>query len=145
MPAHYIAQANREKLGMSGMDKIVAFDQSHSPDDFMALPDANGAGTSGENRAVTLRSRIWKNRLYFNQLCVGMVRSERSQLIAMRLISFSFLPPEHLVYPSLYLTLYPRAEPHEQSSIPSLSTAQHCRHDRLCLRMFPIPSSAQST
>jgi hypothetical protein len=24
MPAHYIAQANREKLGMSGMDKIVA-------------------------------------------------------------------------------------------------------------------------
>jgi hypothetical protein len=25
MPAHYIAQANREKLGM---DKIVAFDQS---------------------------------------------------------------------------------------------------------------------
>jgi len=28
MPAHYIAKANREKLGMSGMDKIVAFDQS---------------------------------------------------------------------------------------------------------------------
>jgi hypothetical protein len=27
MPAHYIAQANREKLGMSGMEKIVAFDQ----------------------------------------------------------------------------------------------------------------------
>jgi hypothetical protein len=23
MPAHYIAQANQEKLGMSGMDKIV--------------------------------------------------------------------------------------------------------------------------
>lgn len=23
MPAHYIAEANREKLGMTGMDKIV--------------------------------------------------------------------------------------------------------------------------
>jgi len=60
MPAHYIAQANREKLGMSGMDKIVAFDQSHSLDDFVALPDANGAGTSGENKVVTLRSNIGK-------------------------------------------------------------------------------------
>jgi len=26
MPAHYIAKANREKLGVSGMDKIVAFE-----------------------------------------------------------------------------------------------------------------------
>jgi len=33
MPAYYIAQANREKLGMTGMDKIVAFDQSQSLDD----------------------------------------------------------------------------------------------------------------
>jgi len=41
MPAHYAAQANREKLRMSGMDKIVTFDQSQSLDDFMALPDAN--------------------------------------------------------------------------------------------------------
>src|ERR1700722_9318094 len=38
MPAHYIAQANREKLGMSGMDEIVAFDQSQSLDDFMPPP-----------------------------------------------------------------------------------------------------------
>lgn len=29
MPAHDIAKANREKLGMSGMDEVVAFDQSH--------------------------------------------------------------------------------------------------------------------
>jgi hypothetical protein len=35
MPALYIAQANREKLGMSGMDKIVAFDQSQSRDEFI--------------------------------------------------------------------------------------------------------------
>lgn len=28
MPAHYIAQANREKLGMSGMEKIVTLDQA---------------------------------------------------------------------------------------------------------------------
>jgi hypothetical protein len=60
MPAHYIAQANREKLGMSGMDKIVAFDQSQSLDDLMPLPDANRAGTSGENVVVTLRSKSAK-------------------------------------------------------------------------------------
>jgi hypothetical protein len=29
MPPHYIAKPNREKLAISGMDKIVAFDQSH--------------------------------------------------------------------------------------------------------------------
>jgi hypothetical protein len=39
MPAHYIAQANREKLGISGMDNIVAFDQSQNMDDFLPLPD----------------------------------------------------------------------------------------------------------
>ena len=27
MPAHYIAKANREKLGISGMEKIEAYDQ----------------------------------------------------------------------------------------------------------------------
>jgi hypothetical protein len=43
---------------MCGMDKVVAFDQSHSLDDFMALPSAKG----------------------------GMARSERSQLVAMSLI-----------------------------------------------------------
>ena len=80
MPAHYIAQANREKLGMSGMDKIVAFDQSQSLDDFTALPDANRAGTSGENRVVTLRSNFGKKRPNFNQLGVGMVRSEGDRI-----------------------------------------------------------------
>ena len=52
-PAHYIARANREKLGMTGMDKIVAFDQSQSLDDFMSRPEANSAGTSLENGVVT--------------------------------------------------------------------------------------------
>jgi hypothetical protein len=60
MPAHYIAKANREKLGMSGMDKIAAFDQSQSLDELMAVPDANKDGTPGENRVVTLRSNIGK-------------------------------------------------------------------------------------
>lgn len=36
MPTHYIAQANREKLGMSGMDKIVMFDQSQDGGRFFA-------------------------------------------------------------------------------------------------------------
>lgn len=56
----YIAQANREKLGMSGMDKVVAFDQSYSLEDSTALSDANRAGTSGENRVITLRSNFGK-------------------------------------------------------------------------------------
>jgi Phage integrase family len=60
MPAHYIAQANREKLGISGMDKIVAFDQSQNMDDLTALPDANKVATDGENKVVTLRSKFRK-------------------------------------------------------------------------------------
>jgi hypothetical protein len=63
MPALCIAQANREKLVISGMDKIVAFDQSQSLDEFMPLPDANSTGTSGGNKAVTLRSNFLKKQL----------------------------------------------------------------------------------
>ena len=43
MPAHYIAKANREKLGMSRMDKIAAFDQSQSLDELMAVPQGRNA------------------------------------------------------------------------------------------------------
>ena len=60
MPAHYIARAKREKLGVSGMDKIVAFDQSQNMHDILPLPDANKVATNGENRAVTLRSNFGK-------------------------------------------------------------------------------------
>ncbi len=63
MPAHYIAQANREKLGISGMDKIVAFDQSQNADDFLPLPVANKVATNAENRVVTLRSDLRKKAL----------------------------------------------------------------------------------
>jgi hypothetical protein len=41
MPAHYIAQANRETHGISGMEKIVTFDQSQSLEDWLAAPRAN--------------------------------------------------------------------------------------------------------
>ncbi|WP_316188990.1 MULTISPECIES: hypothetical protein [unclassified Bradyrhizobium] len=60
MPALYIAQANRKKLGMSGMEKVVAFDQSQSLDDFLATPEENSSGTSTENRVVTFRSNFRK-------------------------------------------------------------------------------------
>jgi hypothetical protein len=60
MPAHYIAQANREKLGMSGMEKIVAFDQSQSLDDFLQLPEANSTRTSAGNGVVTFPGNIKK-------------------------------------------------------------------------------------
>jgi hypothetical protein len=56
MPAHYIAQANREKLGFSGMDKVVAFDQSDSLADLAA----NEAGTSAVNGVVTFPGNILK-------------------------------------------------------------------------------------
>ena len=76
MLAHYIAQANREKLGMSGMDKIIAFDQSQSLDDFVPASDANDAGTIAANKVVTLRSDSEKRCCNVRRLRVGMVRSE---------------------------------------------------------------------
>ena len=60
MPAHYIAQANRERLGMSGMEKIVAFDQSQSLDDFLQLPEANSTRTPSGNGVVTFPGNIKK-------------------------------------------------------------------------------------
>ena len=60
MPAHYIAQANREKLGISGMDKIVAFDQSQSLDDFIGAPEPNNMGTPPANGVVTFPGNIRK-------------------------------------------------------------------------------------
>jgi len=52
VPAHSIAQANREKkLGISGMDKVVAFDQGQSLDDFLGRPRKTGR----ERRARTKR------------------------------------------------------------------------------------------
>lgn len=53
MPAHYIAQANRERLGISGMEKIVTFDQSQSLENWLAAPRANSTGTSSQNGVVT--------------------------------------------------------------------------------------------
>jgi integrase len=60
MPAHYIAKANREKLGMSGMEKIVAFDTSQSFNELLPAPDANKGGTPDANKVVTLRSNFGK-------------------------------------------------------------------------------------
>jgi hypothetical protein len=81
MPAHYIAQANREKLGMSGTDKIVAFDQSQNMDDFLPLPDANSIATNGENRVVILRSNFPKKTISdFNTRRGFMVRSEGGRI-----------------------------------------------------------------
>ena len=60
MPAHYIAQANRERLGISGMEKIVAFDQSPSLDDFTEVLGANNVGTPPANGVVTFPGNIRK-------------------------------------------------------------------------------------
>jgi hypothetical protein len=60
MPAHYIAKANREKLGISGMDKIVAFDQSQSLDGVLSQQPANKARTAGGNVLVTFPGNVGK-------------------------------------------------------------------------------------
>jgi hypothetical protein len=48
---------------MSGMDKVVAFDQNQSLDGFIPVAEANTAGTPGANKVVTLRSKFEKKRL----------------------------------------------------------------------------------
>jgi hypothetical protein len=63
MPAHYIAKANREKLGFTGMDKITAFDTSQSLDDFAPAPEANSTGTSVVNGVVTFPGKIGNKAL----------------------------------------------------------------------------------
>ena len=47
MPAHYIAKAKRDKLGLSGMEKLVSFDsrQNQNIDDFMPLRAVNATAT----------------------------------------------------------------------------------------------------
>jgi integrase len=51
MPAHYIAKAKRDKLGLSGMVKLVSFDSSQSEniDEFMPLPAVNATVTPISN------------------------------------------------------------------------------------------------
>ena len=39
---------------MTGMDKIIAFDQSLALDDFKPLPDRNSARTPDANKVVNL-------------------------------------------------------------------------------------------
>jgi hypothetical protein len=80
MPAHYIAQANREKLGISGMEKIVAFDERQSLDDFMPAPEANSARTTGVNGVVTFPGNIRKKCKDFRAKRGFMVRSEGSRI-----------------------------------------------------------------
>lgn len=61
MPAHYIAQANRRKLGLAGMDKVVAFDQSQEArTDFVATIMENKEGTLSENDVVTFPGNFRK-------------------------------------------------------------------------------------
>jgi hypothetical protein len=90
MPAHYIAKANREKLGISGMDKIVAFDQSQPVDDLMPQPETNSTGTSAGNGVVTFPVTSEKKRKDYNAKRGFMVRSERLQLLFHILISLIF-------------------------------------------------------
>jgi hypothetical protein len=61
MPAHYIAEAKREKLGMSGIEKIVTFDQGQSRDGFVPGLEANNVRTRGANEVVAFPGNIRKS------------------------------------------------------------------------------------
>jgi hypothetical protein len=82
MPAHYIAKANREKLGVSGMDKIVAFDQSQPLDDFMPEPKTNRVRTSGGNEVVTFPGKFGKKNVTISTLNVGLWCARRAEKMA---------------------------------------------------------------
>jgi len=58
MPARDIAQANREKLGTAGIDKIVAFDETGPLDNFMPLQETNKVGTPGNTRAISAKNAV---------------------------------------------------------------------------------------
>jgi hypothetical protein len=60
MPAHYIAQANRERLGISGIEKMVTFDQSQSLEHWLTAPRANGTRTPSGNGVVTFPGNTQK-------------------------------------------------------------------------------------
>jgi integrase len=51
MPAHYIAKAKRDKLGASGMEKLVSFDlnQNENIDEFTPLRSVNTTATPISN------------------------------------------------------------------------------------------------
>jgi hypothetical protein len=53
MPAHYIAEANREKLGFAGMDKIVAFDKQCAAVGHLSPQEAKTAFSSLLRNAVS--------------------------------------------------------------------------------------------
>ena len=55
MPALYIAKASRDKLAISGMDKVVAFDQSGLSGDFAA--NETGTDTLSLNSPIRKRSQ----------------------------------------------------------------------------------------
>jgi hypothetical protein len=62
------------------MDKIVAFDQSQSLDDFMPAPKINRVRTSGSNGVVTFRGISAKKLSDFNAKRGFVVRSEGGRI-----------------------------------------------------------------
>jgi hypothetical protein len=50
MPALYIAKANREKLGLSGMDKLMAHDRSENIGAIKRVASENGRVTFLSNK-----------------------------------------------------------------------------------------------
>lgn len=62
MPAHYIAKANRDKLAVSGMEKIEAYDQMENIADLAMPIDQNRIVTFESNRRekiLRFQRQVW--------------------------------------------------------------------------------------
>jgi hypothetical protein len=83
---HYTAQANREKLGMSRMEKIVTFDQSQSLDDFMPVPEADGAW---ERRGNIPGQHPEKSAMISGlNVCTGVLGAQSTAAMGLILLDF---------------------------------------------------------
>jgi hypothetical protein len=94
MPAHYIAQASRKKLGICGMEKIVAFDQSQPLDDFTGVPEANNVEAPRGNGAVTFPGNIRKKSLTISMQNVGFWCARRAVAFAANSMAYASAPKQ---------------------------------------------------
>jgi hypothetical protein len=85
MAAHDIAPANREKLGIAGMDTIVAFDATGSRDNLMPPRETNRMGTPSNPRAISAKNAV------ISMLIVGLWCARRA--VAFTAISMGYRDP----------------------------------------------------
>ena len=97
MPRSRHRAGEPEKLGVRGMEKIVAFDQSQSLDDVVPQPEANNVATPRGNGVVTFPGNIRKKSVMISMLNVGLWCARRECQNSAKLIIYVHPPRnEHL-------------------------------------------------